>query len=369
MVDEQRGVHQHLCRGVDVLMTMRLLRAAPLAFPLLLVAATCVTNVTRQGARGPWAGDIINTGDEPIYDVRVPVEIVDSRGAVAARRERTPCPSALLPGDRAAFEEPALTAGEAPASAPPFTARFPVGSTRDGFGASSGDGLLAEITSRFDQGRALNVRVTNNSGRTYADAGVCGVALAAGGGAVASVAFGAGDRRLTAGESTTLTLFFAAAPPGEIRLYPSAVFAGEAPACCPRQGASPWRSVDTGPFSVLLPPGWSYEPRQGIDSFVGAFSGEGVTLSFDYGWYSGDPEDPSDATQRVHRESIAGRAAKIVLAGGYAALHLQVSPSPPDEPLAGFTPVDLFTVYGEDLAASEREVVLQIFRSLRFDTR
>jgi hypothetical protein len=165
----------------------------------------------------------------------------------------------------------------------------------------------------------------------------------------------------------TLSLFFAEGAPATVRLYPSGTFAGDAPACCPRGGDSTWHSVDTGPFSVLLPPGWSYEPRQGVDSLVGDFAGDGAALHFDYGWYSGDPEDPSQAGQRVHLETIAGRTAKIVAGDNYAALHMQVSPEPPDDPFAGITPVDLITVFGSDLTPAQIDIALQIFRSIRFD--
>ena len=167
-----------------------------------------------------------------------------------------------------------------------------------------------------------------------------------------------------------MSLLFEDGVQGAIRLYPSGVFTGESPECCPRNGASTWHSTDTGPFSVLLPPGWKYEPAQGTDSFVGTFAGEGVELQFDYGWYTGDPEDPADPTQRVHHETIAGRTAKIVTSpNGYTALLIQVSPDPPDDPNAGFTPVDRIAIWGDNLSSIQTELVHQIFRSARFEIR
>jgi hypothetical protein len=37
---------------------------------------------------------------------------------------------------------------------------------------------------------------------------------------------------------------------------------------------------------MWVPPGYTYRPIQGEDSFIGAFEGEQVYVEFDFGWYS-----------------------------------------------------------------------------------
>ncbi|MCC7018717.1 MAG: hypothetical protein IT332_03110 [Ardenticatenales bacterium] len=78
------------------------------------------------------------------------------------------------------------------------------------------------------------------------------------------------------------------------------------------QGDPPgWTRVDTGPFSVALPPGWRYEPLEGTDSFVGLLVGDGLELQFDHGAYWLSP--PQDATRHVvQHERIDFRSAVIL---------------------------------------------------------
>lgn len=71
-----------------------------------------------------------------------------------------------------------------------------------------------------------------------------------------------------------------------------------------------WSRVDTGPFSVALPPGWRYERASGIDSFVGYFVGDGIRLLFDYGQYGGMPSDA--ATHDLQDARIDFRPARIL---------------------------------------------------------
>jgi hypothetical protein len=118
---------------------------------------------------------------------------------------------------------------------------------------------------------------------------------------------------------------------------------------------------------VLLPPGWVYEPRQGIDSFVGAYVGDGVELSFDYGWYSSPLPYEGDPAYEVYDETIGGVTAKIVRARGTEGLtgvhFADVGASEP--PAAGGMQTSL-TIAGVDLTPEQQDVALQIFRSVRF---
>ena len=72
---------------------------------------------------------------------------------------------------------------------------------------------------------------------------------------------------------------------------------------------------DQGGFSLMLPPGWVLEELQGIDSYVGEVSGDGMTLMFDYGRYSWglNPGDEPEHEYLVAYEDIGGRRAKLLI--------------------------------------------------------
>ena len=68
-------------------------------------------------------------------------------------------------------------------------------------------------------------------------------------------------------------------------------------------------------FALLLPPGWALNELQGIDSYVGELTGDGVRLMFDYGSHSWDlsPEDDPEHEYLVSYEDIGGLRAKLLL--------------------------------------------------------
>jgi hypothetical protein len=354
-------------RKLRALLPLPLLTLLPLA-----IAATCVTTVVQKGDSGPWVGEITNAGDQTINSALVPVHIRDSRHAPVAQTSTYACPWTVLPGQRAAFEvtlEQALAAATPPATplSAPLHASFEPATEQQGFGANTGDGLFAQIESTLDQGRVINVRVTNNGTGSYVVTSLCGVALTESG-AVDGVAFAEATYSLRPGDSTVLSLIFPTGVHGTLRLYPGGALSSDRPPCCPRYGPSTWHSVDTGPFSVLLPPGWIYEPDQGIDSFIGSFVGDGVRLHFDYGWYSNSLPYDNDPAYHVHFETVAGRDAKVAYPNsgdGETGIYFpQVTGS--GSPFVDSV-VTKHNLIGQDLTPAQRDIALQIYRTIRFD--
>ena len=68
-------------------------------------------------------------------------------------------------------------------------------------------------------------------------------------------------------------------------------------------------------LSLMLPPGWVLKELQGIDSYVGEITGDGISLMFDYGWYSWglNPEDEPEHEYIVAYEDIGGHQAKLLI--------------------------------------------------------
>jgi hypothetical protein len=358
---------------------MRLLRLVPLgALLMLCVSATCVTDVRQKGPEGPWVGEVVNNGDQTVNFVQVMPAIFDSTGhqlyGQGGSTTAIACPSTLLPGEHGAFEAFFIRAQDGqPTSVPPLRAEFPpVAIDFPGEGALRGDGLLAEVAQESTREKSIIVRVTNNSMNRYSDVTVCGI-LRANDGEVLSVgradgpAFGDDLTILAPGQSITLTMLFDEVPDGGTTLYPRAILRGPTPPCC-MPGPSASHRVNTGPFSVMLPPGWAYDPAQGIDSFVGSFVGDGVTLGFDYGVYSNNLPYDDDPAYRVHHESIGGYRSKIVMAlapGGVTGVYFE-DLGPTTIPVFEGQYRTRLQVSGTGLTPEQQAIALQIFRSLRF---
>ena len=123
-----------------------------------------------------------------------------------------------------------------------------------------------------------------------------------------------------------------------------------------------WRKIEAGAFSLSAPPGWEFRKLQGIDSYVGEFAGDGVVLSFDFGQYSNSLSDAQTPSYVVVREFIHRASATIV------------SPRTPGQGITGIyfsnVPSVISTnklcLVGHDLTARQQEVVLKMFRTIRF---
>lgn len=78
-----------------------------------------------------------------------------------------------------------------------------------------------------------------------------------------------------------------------------------------------WQLVDTGPFSMEVPPGFEQADVQAIDSRAGAFRNmtSSAQISYDYGWYSNElAPDAAVLTEHVRCvDNIGGMPATIVV--------------------------------------------------------
>jgi hypothetical protein len=130
----------------------------------------------------------------------------------------------------------------------------------------------------------------------------------------------------------------------------------------PRRVETPnngWLKVEAGAFSIYAPPGWEFHQKQGIDSYVGEFTGSGVVLNFDYGPYSSPLDEYVEPKYVVAHGTIGGYGAKVVC---------------PRTPGHGATGVyfhkiassNKLCLWGQDLTDTQQELALKIFRTVRF---
>lgn len=346
----------------------------------LAIAATCVTTTVQRGPEGPFVAEIANTGDQAIHAALAYSRIYDAQGrqVLVGNIGALACPSKLLPGEHGVVEIFAddeqfmrqfpQDEWELPLRAEVFRIEVdrPVGT-----GQARGEGLWVEELSRDPATATVELRVHNNAEAPYAQFSVCGI-LRAIDGTPLEVARADSPHlpfELAPGQSYDMQLAFHSFPDGYLTYHALGLFGAPYRPCCPVNGPSDWHSVDVGPFSVLLPPEWSYEEASGIDSFVGRFVGNGVRVEFDYGSFS-DPLPYEGPAYTVQMETIGGYATKVVRShsadGGMVGVHF-----PDLGPLvaAGARHPLRLTVSAQNVSSSEQFVVLQILRSVRFDVR
>ncbi|MEK9156814.1 MAG: hypothetical protein AAB448_01605 [Patescibacteria group bacterium] len=122
-----------------------------------------------------------------------------------------------------------------------------------------------------------------------------------------------------------------------------------------------WQFVDTNSFTLSLPPGWEFNALPGIDSYVGEFVGDEVTLGFDYGWYSNSLAEDGDTDYVITYEIIGGHSAKLVVpvVGGSGTTGVYFED-------LGSNKMDRLQISGENLTTFQQDVALRIFRTLQF---
>ena len=122
-------------------------------------------------------------------------------------------------------------------------------------------------------------------------------------------------------------------------------------------------------FSLMLPPGWTLNELQGIDSYVGEVVGDGMRLVFDYGRFGWNltPEDEPEHEYIVSYEDIGGREAKLLLAVDSSSS----STAATYQPATGVNFGGLYgnqdlTLVGRGLTREQQRVAVAIFRGVRF---
>ncbi len=122
---------------------------------------------------------------------------------------------------------------------------------------------------------------------------------------------------------------------------------------------SGWSKVDAVAFSVFAPSSWQFRQLQGIDSYVGEFTGDGIVLKFDFGRYSNPLQEEKEPAYVVVYKSVGGLSAKIV------------NPKLPGHGVTGIYFPRAFgsnklSLFGQDLTSIQQELVLRIFGTIRF---
>ena len=120
-----------------------------------------------------------------------------------------------------------------------------------------------------------------------------------------------------------------------------------------------WHKLDAGPFSIFAPEGWKFHQLTGVDSYVGEFVGDELTLTFDFGDYSeGYLKKAKEPSYVVAHKSIGGFSAVIA------------SPRTPGKGITGiyFRSAGYSSglcVFAKDLSFQQQVLALKIFETIR----
>ncbi len=127
--------------------------------------------------------------------------------------------------------------------------------------------------------------------------------------------------------------------------------------------------IEPRSFTLLLPPGWHIEKRQGIDSSVGVIEGSGISISYDFGASGGAPIDHLSRV-REHREDPPLLTWEETLGNTRFQIARPISPIPHEHGLVAFHPNFLprsgpgVTFYAIGLDGDQQELVLAILRTV-----
>ncbi|QQR55281.1 lipoprotein [Candidatus Peregrinibacteria bacterium] len=123
--------------------------------------------------------------------------------------------------------------------------------------------------------------------------------------------------------------------------------------------SSDWVALQGQGFYVLAPAGWTLTSEQGVESYAGTISGDGMSLSFDYGAFVDDEFKDQNADYASSKENIDGKDSIIYLPRntieGKLGIFMNVSEN------------EKLSMTGEALDLNERLTLLKVLRSVELD--
>ena len=129
-----------------------------------------------------------------------------------------------------------------------------------------------------------------------------------------------------------------------------------------------WNLVDMGDFTFRVPADLADQEAQGIDSLVGEFSRPGMTLGFDYGWYSPTFDDLAAAGATATAVTVDGHPGTLVQADlrtlpdregmWFVALHVP-DLGESDDTAVGATSLALWIDYDDEADLDEATCIIE----------
>jgi hypothetical protein len=129
--------------------------------------------------------------------------------------------------------------------------------------------------------------------------------------------------------------------------------------------------LDAPTFTLMLPASWNIAEQRGIDSLVGKFGGDGMTIFYDFGFLMGTPSgsesDPNSERYVPHQiweESVGELSFELsrpLDPGASGSTGAFIQHTLPGEERRGVS------IYGLALTPEQQEIALAIFRTIEFE--
>ncbi len=133
---------------------------------------------------------------------------------------------------------------------------------------------------------------------------------------------------------------------------------------CNTDDTSEPSSIEIRNYKLNFPTTFTLEEIQGIDSYVGYIKGSGITLTFDYGWYTSAYTGLSPEEYLVTEDEIQGHYRQIVKPvnseNNYTNLHIyKISDTINNE--GGYNSL---SVYTNNLNSSQQQMIVEVFNTI-----
>ncbi len=126
-------------------------------------------------------------------------------------------------------------------------------------------------------------------------------------------------------------------------------------------------SVTIGDYTFNFPTRFVLEEAEGIDSFVGQIRGDGITLNFDFGPFTGPLNNVSEDQFEILEDEIEGHFRQIVIPfdsnTDRTRIHLFRIQDTIDMPSL----FDRLTMSTTNLSATQQDVIVEAFESVDFE--
>jgi len=120
-------------------------------------------------------------------------------------------------------------------------------------------------------------------------------------------------------------------------------------------------TIEIGAYKFEFPNEFELTEGQGIDSYVGTVAGSGISLSFDFGWYTSPATNLSPDDYEIIEDNVDGHFRQIVRPVNpefnYTRIHLYKVSDSINSPY-GYNSLTMST---NNLTLAEQELVINIF--------
>ncbi|WP_132706055.1 hypothetical protein [Winogradskyella wandonensis] len=141
-------------------------------------------------------------------------------------------------------------------------------------------------------------------------------------------------------------------------------FLGQMYSCNNENETSDSTSIQIGNYIFNFPSKFKLEEQQGIDSYVGNINGSGISIFFDYGWYTGPVNNPSLNQYIVNEDEISGHYRQIVKSINSESNSIRIHLYNISEALENPLETNSLTMYANQLSISQQEMLDEVFNNV-----